>query len=152
MDDTMHGGCGNGSCGCGKGQGGCGGSCGGGGMMTGHRRWHRKGMFKLLALAAAIYLILLSRNAVKQYEYIGRPTTQRDTISIEAEGKVTALPDIASVSIGVQTEKKTVSDAQKENTSKMNAIIAKVMSMGVAKEDVKTTSYTIYPQYDYVNG
>ena len=122
--------------------------------MKGGMFWRRrrKPFMGLLILAGVVYLILLSRNAWKSYAYIGRPTTQRDTISIEAEGKVTALPDIAAVSIGVQTEKTTVSEAQKENTSKMNAIIAKVMSMGVAKEDIKTTSYTIYPQYDYVNG
>lgn len=144
-------GCGNGGCGGGKcGSGGCG--CGGGGMMMGHRRWHRKGMFKLLALVAAIYLILLSRNVVKQYQYIGRSEAQRDTIAISAQGKVTALPDIASISAGVQTEKRTVAEAQKENTSKMNAIIAKLKEFGVASEDIKTVNYTIYPQYDYVNG
>src|SRR5512141_1178629 len=98
MDDKMQGGCG-----CGSGQGGC-----GGGMMW---RRHRKPFMGLLFLAGVVYLILLSRNAYKSYAYIGRPTTQRDTISIQAEGKVTALPDIASVSIGVQTEKKTVSEA-----------------------------------------
>lgn len=158
MEGNMSGGCGSGQCGCGSGQCGCGGARGGcgckGGMMGFGmmRHMHRKPFMGLLVLAAVVYLILLSRNAAKQYGYIGRPTTQRDTITIAAEGKVTALPDIASVSVGVQTEKKSVSEAQKENTSKMNAIIAKLASLGVAKEDIKTVNYTIYPQYDYVNG
>lgn len=116
-----------------------------------HGMRHRKPMFKLLALVAAIYLILLSRNVVKQYQYIGRSEAQRDTIAISAEGKVTALPDIASISIGVMTEKKTVAEAQKENTTKMNAIIAKIKEFGVASEDIKTTNYSIYPQYDWVD-
>jgi hypothetical protein len=99
----------------------------------------------------AIYLALLARNAAKQYDYIGRSESQRDTIAISAEGKVTALPDIASISVGVMTEKKSVAEAQKENTAKMNAIIAKVKSFGIAAEDIKTTNYSIFPQYDWID-
>jgi uncharacterized protein YggE len=105
----------------------------------------------LLVLGLLVYVALLARNAAKQHDYIGRPESQRDTIAISAEGKVTALPDIASISVGVMTEKKTVAEAQKENTAKMNAIIAKVKEFGVAAEDIKTTNYSIYPQYDWVN-
>jgi len=110
-----------------------------------------RALFGVLALGLFIYVTLLARNAAKQHDYIGRPESQRDTIAISAEGKVTALPDIASISIGVMTEKKTVADAQKENTAKMSAIIAKVKESGVASEDIKTTNYSIYPQYDWVD-
>ena len=103
-------------------------------------------------LSVVVYVGLLARNAAKQFDYIGRPESQRDAIAISAEGKVTALPDIAAVSVGVQTEKKTVSEAQSENSRKMNAIIAKLKDLGVAKEDIKTTNYSIYPMYDYPNG
>jgi hypothetical protein len=105
----------------------------------------------LLAVVIA-YLGLLARNAAKSYDYIGRPTATRDTIAIEADGKVTAVPDIARLSIGVQTEKKTVGTAQKENTAKMNAIIDKLKALNVERADIKTTSYTIYPAYDWVDG
>ena len=130
-----------------KGQGcgtGCG--CGPGGKWRGGRL-----LKKLLMLAGVVYLALLARNAYKAHDYIGRPTATRDTIVIAGEGKVTAVPDIATIDIGVQTEKKTVSDAQKENTERMNAIVDKMKSMGIAKEDIKTTTYTIWPQYDYTN-
>lgn len=110
-----------------------------------------RALFGLLGLGLFIYVTLLARNAAKQHDYIGRPESQRDTIAISAEGKVTALPDIASISVGVMTEKKTVAEAQKENTTKMNAIIAKIKEFGVAAEDIKTTNYSIYPQYDWVN-
>jgi uncharacterized protein YggE len=107
---------------------------------------------KLLALMGVVYLAVLTHNAAKQFDYIGRPTTQRDTIAISGEGKVTAVPDIATVSIGLQTQKAKVSDAQAENTKKMNAIITKLQELGIAKADLQTSSYNIWPQYDYVNG
>jgi uncharacterized protein YggE len=122
------------------------------GHMGGHHRMMRKLPWKLLAVALMVYVILLARNAAKEHDYIGRPESQRDTIAIAAEGKVTALPDIATISVGVQTEKKKVTEAQADNTAKMNAIIAKLKELGVAKEDIKTSNYSIYPAYDYVNG
>lgn len=109
-------------------------------------------LWNLLLVAGVVYLGVTAMNAVKQNSYIGRPDAARDTIAISAEGKVTALPDIATISVGVQTENKAVSAAQKENSTKMNAIIEKVKSFGVASEDIKTSNYSIYPQYDYVNG
>jgi hypothetical protein len=109
-------------------------------------------LWNLLLVAGIVYLGVTAMNAVKQNSYIGRPDAARDTIAISAEGKVTALPDIATISVGVQTENKAVSAAQKENSTKMNAIIEKVKSFGVASEDIKTSNYSIYPQYDYVNG
>ena len=139
MQDCCKGGDDKGMCGCGGGMG---------------MRWHHrgKGAMKLVAIVGAIYLALLARNANKQFDYIGKSTTQRDTIAIAGDGKVTAVPDIASVSIGVQTHKDKVGDAQAENSKKMNAIIDKVKSMGVKPEDVQTSNYSLYPQYDYTNG
>ncbi len=127
----------------------------GGGCRCGHGRGPMKRLMKPLwgvaLLAGAVYLALMARNAAKEYDYIGRPEAARDTIAISAEGKITAVPDIASISVGVMTEKKTVADAQKENTGKMNAIIAKIKEFGVAAEDIKTTNYSIYPQYDWID-
>lgn len=109
-------------------------------------------LWNLLLAAGIAYLGITAANAFKQRDYIGRPEAARDTIAISAEGKVTALPDIATISVGVQTENKAVSAAQQENTAKMNAIIEKIKSFGVAADDIKTSNYSIYPQYDYVNG
>ena len=112
----------------------------------------KNALWNLLLVAGIVYLGVTAANALKQNSYIGRPDAARDTIAISAEGKVTALPDIATISVGVQTENKAVSAAQKENSTKMNAIIEKVKSFSVAAEDIKTSNYSIYPQYDYVNG
>ena len=109
-------------------------------------------LWNVVLVAGVLWLGAMAANAFKQHAYIGRPDAARDTIAISAEGKVTALPDIATISIGLQTENRAVSAAQKDNTAKMNAIIGKIKSFGVAAEDIKTSNYSIYPQYDYVNG
>jgi len=66
--------------------------------------------------------------------------------------KITAIPDIAQISLGIQTEKWKVVDAQKENTEKLNEIVKELKGMDVEAEDIKTSNYSIYPRYDWNEG
>ena len=106
----------------------------------------------LILLGAVLWFGAEFVSKLKAYDYIGRPEAQRDTITISGEGKVTAVPDIATISVGIQTDKKTVAEAQKENTDKMNNIIKELKALDIAAKDIETTSYNIYPQYDYIDG
>jgi len=110
------------------------------------------GVITVGVLALVVYLGVLSRNALKAYDYIGRTELQIYTITVSGEGKVTAKPDIAEVSLGLQTENPSVANAQKENTEKMNKIVAALKSLGIEDKDIQTTNYSIYPIYDYPDG
>jgi hypothetical protein len=99
-----------------------------------------------------IWVAVLTRNSVKQYRYIGLSAEQKHSISISGEGKVVAVPDIAKIQLGLQTEKKIVAEAQKENTEKMNAVIEKLKKdFKIDAKDIQTVNYNIYPQYDWTN-
>lgn len=104
-------------------------------------------MLGLLAVLGTI----VAKN-MKSYQYIGKPTAERDTISIFGQGKVTGIPDIATIEVGLLTEKPDVKSAQKENTDKMNRLIANLKNLGVEDKDIQTSYYNIYPQYDWPNG
>ncbi|MBU1146289.1 SIMPL domain-containing protein [Patescibacteria group bacterium] len=106
----------------------------------------------LVMLGLFVFLGTLVANNLKSYQYIGKPTAERDTIAISGEGKVTGIPDIATVSVGLQTEKADVKSAQTENTNKMNRLIANLKNLGVDSQDIQTSYYNIYPQYDWPNG
>lgn len=138
-------GCGAGSCGCAGGCGskkGCGCGCG----------KHMKMVFMSLALLAlAAWLGLKARNEAKQYDYIGVPIT-RNTITVAGEGKVVGIPDVANVDLGMTVERATVAAAQKENTRVMNELLQRLADAGVDKKDTQTTSYSVYPAYDWNNG
>ena len=105
----------------------------------------------IVASVLIIYLIALARNEFKKYRYIGRTDQQIYSITISGEGKVTAKPDIGQISLGVQTEKLKVVDAQKENTDKVNALTKALKDFGIKDEDIQTLQYTIYPQYEWTN-
>lgn len=106
----------------------------------------------ILVICLVIYVAVLTWNEVKKHDYIGRESQQTYTITIDGEGKITAIPDIAQISLGLQTDKATVAAAQKENTDKMNQIISELKKMGVDSKDIQTTNYSIYPRYDWADG
>ena len=106
----------------------------------------------VVVIFLVVYLGVLTWNAVKAHDYIGRSEQQIYTITIFGEGKVTAIPDIAQISLGIQTEKFKVADAQKENTEKMNELIKELKGMDIEAKDITTANYSIYPQYDWRDG
>lgn len=73
-------------------------------------------------------------------------------LRLEGTGTVRTLPDVASVFLGVVTENKDLSVAQKENSLTMDKVIASILRLGIAEKYIKTESYSITPQYDFIEG
>lgn len=113
-------------------------------------------LLKLLAGILLVYLIIfvgsLTRNNLKKFYYIGKAERLQNTIVITGDGKVIGTPDIAVVEVGFLTEKPDVASAQKENTEKMNKLLAEIKKLGVKEDDMQTSQYQIYPKYDYTEG
>lgn len=106
----------------------------------------------ILMIALTVWVGLLARNTARSFSYIGVPLDERNVITVNGLGEVTAIPDIASITIGTTVDRKTVSEAQKENTRIMNDVIVAIKGFNVVQEDIKTANYDISPRYDYVEG
>jgi uncharacterized protein YggE len=77
------------------------------------------------------------------------PTTPADhTITVSASGKVTVVPDVARINLGVTISKPTVKAARTAAADSMTAIIAAIKALGVADADLQTTNISLFPQYD----
>jgi len=76
-------------------------------------------------------------------------TQKTDTFTVRGEGKITMVPDIAIVHVGVSAQGSSIKATQDELNSNMNAISQSVKRLGVDKKDIKTENYTISPTYDY---
>ncbi len=75
-----------------------------------------------------------------------------DTLAVSGTGKVSASPDIAVADIAISIESLTAKAAQTEANKKSVAVVAYLKKSGIKDEDIKTSGYNIYPQYDYSNG
>lgn len=102
-----------------------------------------------LFLALILFVGVRTWNAVAEHRFIGKPETVRDTITISGEGKVSAKPTLARVQFGVVTQAPTAAQAQNDNASKMNAVIAALQQLGIEKKDLETSGYYLNPVYDY---
>ncbi len=102
-------------------------------------------------LALTIYTVVAVQNKIREGKYIGQEIESRNTITVFGKGEIYARPDLAITTFSVVIEKKTVSEAMNENTEKMNTIIDSMKEQGVEDKDLKTTSFNIYPRYDWYN-
>lgn len=74
--------------------------------------------------------------------------------SIRASGEATvrAKPDRAQISIGVVTQAPTAEAASAQNASQTSAVLDAVKRGLGASGEIKTSGYSISPQYQYTNG
>ena len=68
---------------------------------------------------------------------------------VNGEGKVTAVPDIAILTLGVQVQKTTVAEAQQQAANSMDAVMKVLKSKGIADKDIQTQGYSIMPVWQY---
>jgi len=74
-------------------------------------------------------------------------TTKTDLFSSSGSGEVTAVPETASVSVGVTKTAATVDSAQEQVNTVANKLISDIKKLGISEKDIKTTNYTVNPNY-----
>jgi uncharacterized protein YggE len=72
--------------------------------------------------------------------------TVNRAITVVGEGKVSIEPDIARVSIGVETMKNTVQEASAENKTTVEAVLAALRAQGIEDKDIQTSGFSIYAE------
>lgn len=106
--------------------------------------WLAAGAFAGLALAVAFGPALTMRPA----RAVDPATTPEHTISVSGIGRITTVPDVADVRVGVMITRTKVRDAQAAAATAMQAVIAALRKAGIADKDVQTTSLSLQPVYD----
>lgn len=72
-----------------------------------------------------------------------------DPMVVSAEATVAVAPDIAKVSIGIEESGVSLKTVQEAVNKKSLALVDQIKKLGVDEKDIKTTSYSVYPQNDY---
>ncbi len=80
-------------------------------------------------------------------------TTTKDRLfTVEGQAEATAIPDSALISFGVTKDATSVQQAKDEVNKITNQITEDIKKLGVEVKDIKTTNYSVNPQYDYAFG
>jgi len=103
-----------------------------------------------LTIIASIFLLVLIISGLKEYRYIGGGVIPQNVITVNGEGEVFAVPDIATFSFGIVESGATVKEAQDKATMKTNAALEALKSLGIEDKDIQTSGYNAYPKYEFV--
>ena len=100
-----------------------------------------------LFVLLSVFIALKAVNEIKNNKYIGAGITPGNTITVSGTGEVSAVPDIATETVTIQSEGKTQKEAQEPVSVKEGKVLAFLKSVGVADKDIKTESNSVYPKY-----
>lgn len=70
-------------------------------------------------------------------------------IITSATGEARVAPDRAQIMIGVQTRAATAAQAGADNARQTKAVIDAIKARGIPAEQIATSEYNIYPEYDH---
>ena len=104
-------------------------------------------VLSLMALALGIGACTAAQAAPVIQE--GDSSGPERTITVTGTGSVALTPDIAHISIGVQTQNEDAAQAVAENNAKAQEIMDSLADFGVAEEDIRTSDFSIWPQQEY---
>ncbi len=102
-------------------------------------------MFKKWIFIATLAVVVTASLILTGCQGSSNITTnnQATGIFVTAEGKVSAVPDLATVTLGITAQAATVAGAQSQAASAMNAVMAALNAKGVAERDIQTSFYNI---------
>ena len=70
-------------------------------------------------------------------------------ITVSGTGEVVVEPDTGYFDVGITVTRTTVAEAREAAAASATRLIDSIKQNGVDEEDIKTSSFSIYPQYNY---
>lgn len=102
-----------------------------------------------IAVIGGLAVLLAACGSTPQAISVNTSEESHMGISVSGMGEVTGTPDTVEVDLGVSVLGESVDQATSTAADRAEALVAALTSNGVAEEDITTTNYSIYPEYDY---
>ncbi len=100
-----------------------------------------------------IVVALLAGGLYVAGKYVETRGIDQFTISVSGQGKVSAVPDIATLNFGVQIPRqKTADGAMKMLSEQMTKVFDAVKAVGIEEKDISTQYLSLNPSYDWADG
>lgn len=99
-------------------------------------------LVKSLLLGAAISCLAVAAGCSRQPNRVTK-------VTVAGEALTKVEPDVAVLTIAVVTQSPQAISAQQENARKTDAVTAAIKNIAGSTAEIKTSDYTLQPQYDY---
>ena len=101
-----------------------------------------KNLLTILVALVVIVGLVLYFNSVKE----------RTTLNVSGTSTIEAVADEVSVYVGIETLKDTAEESKNENSEISEKVLSALEYAGIDKDEIETSSYNIYPDYDWSSG
>lgn len=106
----------------------------------------------IFGVVGLLVVVLLAGNlGLFNNEVLAETDATLNVVSVNGAGSISVKPDIAFISIGVETENVDAGIAQNENKELMNSVMDALLASGLREDDIKTTNYAVYERYNYLD-
>lgn len=110
----------------------------------------RKGSDRVSAVIIFFVLLFVFAKWGPAINFSTTSQNKGEPLMVTGEGKVYAAPDIAKITVGIEETGNSLSTVQKSVNTKTQALTTSIKSLGIEEKDIKTISYDLYPEYDYL--
>lgn len=93
----------------------------------------------------AVVVLWAAGTAAAQEHNMG--SDPRPTVTVTGEGRISAAPDLAEITLGVLAEGATAGDALRNNNDSMAALQEALKQGGIAAKDIQTSNLSVQPRY-----
>jgi uncharacterized protein YggE len=98
----------------------------------------------IISVIAIIALVIISLMIIDLFK-------EKTTINVSGQSLIESLADESSIYIGIETLKNTAEESKNENAEISDKVL-NVLLNEVKREDIETSSYNIYSEYNWDNG
>lgn len=105
-------------------------------------------------LAGALAAVLLTgaaplAQAQADGDVVAGSMFRATTLTVSAHGDIRTAPDMATISLGVETQAPTAAQAMAANADRMSQVVAALKRGGIPARDIQTSGLNLGAQYDY---
>ena len=104
----------------------------------------RRSSLIILLVAALVFLL--------GGPYEAASTTEEVTVTVQGRGSLRVTPDLALLYMGVEVTAPTAQEAAQENARIMQAVLEKLSSYNIPKDQIKTTWFSLWRVTEYQAG
>lgn len=107
-------------------------------------------LFAGILAAGLLGAIFAADQMVQSAAAQNNSNNQKSTVTTSGTATANVRPDKFSVTVGVETNGTTAQEAASANADLIAQVIASLKELGIADEEISTSSYSVYPVYGTV--
>ncbi len=106
--------------------------------------------FAAIAIIASSHVASMQTSENQAFAQQVIPPSREKTISVTGTATTSVDPDLLNIQFGVEIQAKTATEAIDANNEAMNKVIDAIKRLGIAEDEIRTSSFSIYPVYDSI--